>query len=182
MVLDARLEKIANDPKAGIAATAFARSLSAAEELTEGDRANAAEFEAVIEAMFIMALVDGEIKSDELLQLSGSVEAILRLHGESGDAAEMALPLLRLNDILKTLGGRYGAEGQQKRFRAIAERLRSPRARVFCYRLAAAVAFVDDYVHAGEVDALDELATVLGLSKEESQAVLREVHETLAER
>ena len=47
------------------------------------------------------------------------------------------------------------------------------------FRLAAGVAFVDDFVANAEAAAIDTLAGALGLEKAASQAILRDVHEAL---
>ena len=82
MVLDARLGrlgKFATGQSAREAALAFSRSRH--EKLAEAERARADEFEAILEAMFLMAAVDGEIAPDEIGQLAASVQAIVDTNG-----------------------------------------------------------------------------------------------------
>ena len=183
MVLDARLKDVVRDAPAGKSARAFARSLSSTGSLAPEDKEDAAEFEALIESMFLMALVDGEIAKDELVQLSSSVQAIISEFEEAEGAhssSELALPVVKLNEVLETLGRRYSEEGRDKRFEALAGNLRSREMKRLCYRLAAGVAFVDDYVDTGEIAALDDLARLLELSPDESQSIMREVHDALS--
>jgi hypothetical protein len=61
----------------------------------------------------------------------------------------------------------------------VARRLRTEEARSFAFRLAAAVAFVDDHVAHAEAAAIDALAAVLDLSRDVSQQILNEVRDTL---
>jgi hypothetical protein len=57
----------------------YAASQDDPKSLRDEQRAQAAEFEATIEAMFLMAAVDGEITPGELGQLAASVEAMIEL-------------------------------------------------------------------------------------------------------
>jgi len=59
MALEARIRKIATGVTAGEAAHALARSFRPGELLDDKAKAQAAEFEAILETMFLMAAVDG---------------------------------------------------------------------------------------------------------------------------
>ena len=91
MVLDVRLAKLARGVTVAEAARAHSRSLSPGEVLNEADRGRAAEFEAILEAMFLVAAVDGEISEQELEQLRASFQAIVDLHVVSGGQVEALL-------------------------------------------------------------------------------------------
>ena len=73
MVLDARLRKLATGVSAGEAAHAYARSLRPSEMMDDQSKAQAEEFEATLEAMFLMAAVDGVIQKEEIEQLAASL-------------------------------------------------------------------------------------------------------------
>jgi hypothetical protein len=169
MVLDARIAKLAKGQSAKEAARAFARSRL--EKLATAELARAAEFEAILEAMFLMAAVDGEVAEDEIGQLAASVQGIVDTSG--GHAR------VDLGPVLEELGARLSREGWKARLDSLAGRLPTPESRAFAFRLAAGVAFVDDNVVHAEAAAIDALAAALAIPDDESQAILAEVQEEL---
>jgi hypothetical protein len=169
MVLDARLRKIATGVTAGEAAHALARSLSSI-ELDERQRALAAEFEATLEAMFLMAAVDGKIQREEMEQLAASFQAIVDMYHVKG---------IDLQALLDRFNEKLARDGWRARLDAVAQRIQSPDARAFAFRLAAGVAFVDDHVAHAEAAAIEALSSVFGLPRQESQDILTEVHSEL---
>ncbi len=170
MVLDPRLKKLASGVSAKEAARAHARSLVPGESLTDAEQAMAEEFRATIEAMFLMAAVDGEISREEADQLAASIQAIVDMH---------AMSELKLDEVLEDLNAKLARDGWAARLEAVAERIRSEEGKAFAFRLAAGVAFVDDHVAHAEAAAIDAFAAKLGLDAEESNAILREVQEEL---
>ncbi len=170
MVLDNRLRTLARGVSADTAARAHAKSLIPGETLTTEEQSQAAEFEATVEAMFLMAAVDGEVSKEELDQLSASIQAISDMHAIDG---------LSLDGTLRTLGDKLNRDGWGGRLEAVAARIRSSEGKAFAFRLAAGVAFVDDMVAHAEAAAIDAFAGRLGLTADESQAILREVQEEL---
>lgn len=142
------------------------------------DAERAAEVEAMLEGMYLMAASDGEVASDELLQLSASLRAMLEAF-QDGSAAETTLPLFRLNETLAQFEKLLAQDGIDRRLQAVAKRLRTPEAACLAFSLAAAIAFVDDFVATGEADAIDHFARALEFHPEESQHLLREVHARL---
>lgn len=160
------------------AVRAYAKSLTAL-PLSADERQLATETEACIEAMFLMAAADGDVAGDELLQLSASVRALLEPF-EADSGAELTLPLLKLNDHLARFQSELGRDGMQARLANVAGRLASREARCLAFCLAAAVAFVDDFVAGEEASLIDDFAEALGLERDESQYLLREVHERLS--
>ncbi|MEB2314136.1 MAG: tellurite resistance TerB family protein [Sorangiineae bacterium] len=170
MVLDARLKQLATGISAAKAARAFARRLDAKEVLSSLEQEQAAEFEATLEGMFLMAAVDGEVSEEELGQLGASVEAIMDAHAMEG---------LRLQPLLDDLNRKLSAEGWKARLDAVARRLPTDDAKAFAFRLAAGVAFVDDDVEHAEAAAIDAFAAAMGLAPEASQEILREVVDEL---
>lgn len=151
-------------------ATAYARRAEGV-SLSDEERAQAEEFAATIEAMFLMAAVDGQVDADEVAQLAGSLQAILDTRGSR--------EVIDVDTTLQELSAKLEREGWLARLDAVAARLRSDEARSFAFRLAAAVAFVDDNVAHAEAAAIDALSHALKLSNEESQQILQDVQETL---
>jgi hypothetical protein len=175
MVTDARLKKLAKGVSAREAVDAFTKSRIAPESMSDADRARAAELEATIEAMFLMAAVDGHIDKAEISQLAGSIQAVLDLRElETGKktVVDVGASLRALNETLRK-------EGWKARLDATAARLPSKEARCFAFRLAAGVALVDDHVVHAEAAAIDALAAALKLTSDESQEILADVQETL---
>jgi hypothetical protein len=181
MVLDVRLKKLARGLSSREAADAYALSQDNPASLRDEQRAQAAEFEATIEAMFLMAAVDGEITDAELGQLAASVEAMVALApaARPPPGRASARPTFQVDKLLAELNARLAKEGWKARLDATAARLKGHEARTFAFRLAAGVAFVDDHVAHAEAAAIDALTAALGLSSEESQEILNDVQETL---
>jgi tellurite resistance protein len=169
MVLDARLKKLAGGISATKAARALARS-HASEVLSDLERQQADEFAATIEAMFLMAAVDGHVSTEEIGQLEASIAALADMEIASG---------LRLRETLADLNARLGRDGWRARLEDVARRIPTPDGKAFAFRLAAGVAFVDDEVAHSEAAAIEAFAAALGLSSAESQEILRDVHEEL---
>jgi uncharacterized membrane protein YebE (DUF533 family) len=159
------------------AVRAYAKSLTA-QPLSVEERRLASETEACIECMFLMAGADGEIANDERMMLSSAVRAMIEPF-ETGADAELALPLFKLNERLDRFSSELSAEGLEQRIASVSARLGSQEARCLAFCLAAAVAFVDDVVAAGEVGVIEQFAAALGLGADESQYLLREVQERL---
>lgn len=170
MSLGARISKLAKGLSARAAADAFVRArgaepMSLGPELRDG----AAEFEATVEAMFLMAAVDGDLSEEELSQLAASVDAFASIDGERVDTSKL---LAGMNQLL-------ASQGWNKRLAAVAARLRDHESRAFAFRLAAGVAFVDDHVAHAEAAALEAMASAFTITADESQEILYDVREAL---
>ncbi|MBI2390003.1 MAG: hypothetical protein HYV09_10470 [Deltaproteobacteria bacterium] len=170
MVLDQRLKKLATGVSAKEAARAHAKSLLPGESLSDAEQQMAEEFRATIEAMFLMAAVDGEISTEETDQLGASIQAIVDMH---------AIDDLQLDKTLEDLGAKLGRDGWHARLESVAQRIQTDEGKAFAFRLAAGVAFIDDHVAHAEAAAIDALAAKLGISDDESNQILREVQEDL---
>lgn len=170
MVLEARLKKLATGVTAEKAAAAHAQRARDPDSLSDEQRSLADEFDAIVEGMFLMAAVDGEVSDEEIGQLEGSVHAVLAMHGVEGE--DTFVTLAKLNDLLDS-------EGWTARLKAVAARLPSNESRLFALKLAAGVAFVDDHVAHAEAAGIESFAKELGVDADASQRVLREVHEAL---
>lgn len=174
MSIGARIEKVAKGLSAREAADAFVRAREDPASLSPAQRDKAAEFEALVEAMFLMAAVDGDLSPEELAQLAASVDAFAELDGPRKKAVDTGKLLVVLNDKLE-------AQGWNKRLADVAARLPSGEARAFAFRLAAGVAFVDDHVAHAEAAALEAMASAFQISADESQEILYDVRESLFE-
>ncbi len=172
MSLGARIKKLAKGLSARDAVDAFVRVTTEEPMSLSPDLRNKAdEFEATVEAMFLMAAVDGDVSEEELAQLAASVDAFASIDGSS---KKVDTPKL-----LQHLNGKLAAEGWTKRLAAVAARLRDRESRAFAFRLAAGVAFVDDHVAHAEAAALEAMASALAISADESQEILYDVREAL---
>lgn len=172
MVLDARLKKLATGTSAAEAADAAAKSLRPEElaQMSDRQRAQAQEFLATVEAMFLMAAVDGHISASEMEQLAASIQAIIDMHAVEG---------VDIETTLQQLSEKLARDGWRSRLDAVSQRIQSPDGRAFAFRLAAGVAFVDDHVAHAEAAAIEAFASALGLERDESQSILHEVHDEL---
>ncbi len=170
MVLDARLRKLATGVSAAEAAEAHAKSMRPGELLSAVEQAQAVEFEATLEAMFLMAAVDGNVSREELEQLAASFQAIVDMHNVKG---------LDLSGLLENFNEKLARDGWRARLEKVGARVSDADARGFAFRLAAGVAFVDDHVAHAEAAAIEALARAFDLTPADSQAILQEVHDEL---
>jgi hypothetical protein len=171
MSIDARVKKLSKGLPAKKAADAFVRARENPANVSPEDIDRAAEFEATVEGMFLMAAVDGDISEQELAQLAASVDAFADMAGHSVRIDPGPL-LSQMRDALEK-------DGWNQRLVAVASRLRDPEARAFAFRLAAGVAFVDDFVAHSEAAALEAFASAFALSADDSQEILYDVRESL---
>ena len=174
MSIDARIKKLAKGLSATRAADAFVGAREDPARASADARGKGDEFEATVEAMFLMATVDGDVSEQELAQLAASVDAFSSLDGEARKRVDA-------DRLLVTLNEKLARDGWNKRLAAVAERLRDREARTFAFRLAAGVAFVDDHVAHAEAAALEALASALHIDADESQEILYDVRDSLFE-
>lgn len=172
--IGARIKKVAKGLSAQQAADAFVLAREDPASVSTAQRSKADEFEASVEAMFLMAAVDGDVSEEELAQLAASVDAFTSLEGKPGAKVDTPKMLVALDDKLSV-------DGWNKRLAAVAARLQDKEARAFAFRLAAGVAFVDDHVAHAEAAALEAMASALAISADESQEILYDVREALFE-
>ncbi len=171
MQLDERLGKIATGISVSDAIDAYLEQVAAERGPIEAAaQAQKDELLAIVEIMFLMAAVDGEVQAEEIAQLRASIEAISDLQ---------AVPDLALDETLAELAEKLAADGWKSRVEQATRRVRTPDARSFAFRLAVGVAFVDDFVAHAEAAAIDTLASALELPDDEAQEILHDVHETL---
>lgn len=171
MVLDERLQKLATDISVSKAVRAFIKSRGERAELSDLERAQADEFSATLEAMFLMAAVDGSVSQSELGRVRTSFESLVVADGDAGR--------LDLDALLDGFRRALESDGWQSRLQNVASRIPTSDARALAFRLAAAVAFVDDEVESAEAAGIEALAGAFGLDADESQRLLREAFDEL---
>lgn len=180
-MLGPKLAGLCKDDFARGAIVLWARSLATGAELTPEEWSLATEVEAVFESMYLMAAADGDLGKDELLLLSQTLEAIITDCERAGSSRfELTLPLLKLGETLDRFAGLLTEQGLPRRIESVARRLASADGRAMALSLAAAVAFVDDFVAQGEMESLDGLARALGFDHADALRVLREAHTALS--
>jgi len=89
----------------------------------------------ILEAMFLMAAADGEVSPEEMQRFADSMDAIV----EGASEADLEGMLAEMSALLEE-------EGWERRSRAVAKALNGKPAAEIAFRLATAVAFVDDSV------------------------------------
>lgn len=124
--------------------------------------------EAVLEAMFLVAAVDGHVSTLEVAQFAEGVEAVL---GADADGDVQAL--------VRKMADRLSEEGWQKRLASVERALVGTEHAEQAYRLAASVAFVDDAIEHAEAAALEALAGAFGISDDRAHAIMGEVRAEL---
>jgi tellurite resistance protein len=175
VTIGSRIKKLAKGLSAKQAADAFVLVQEDPQSVSFDQRNKAAEFEATVEAMFLMAAVDGELGEEELAQLAASVDAFAELDNPDDPNKKK----VDVGAMLVALNKKLEDEGWTKRLASVASRLKDRESRAFAFRLAAGVAFVDDMVAHAEAAALEAMAAALSISADESQEILYDVRETL---
>jgi tellurite resistance protein len=169
MDLDARIKKLG----AGLSSrqAAWLHALGDTQEPLSTDEQSAAdEIAGIVEAMFLMAAVDGVIADEEIDKLAEGIRHL------SGTGAVDDGRLMRWLDQLREC---LDADGWSRRLREATAKLKSPESREKAFRLAVAVAMVDDYVAHAEAAAIDALAAELNLTGDDATRILREVQQEL---
>jgi tellurite resistance protein len=131
-------------------------------------RGISSERDAIVEAMFLLAAVDGDISAAEIRQF-----------GKAASQVADGLSDEQLDSLVSDVADALRREGWDRRLRAAADALRGKPSAEIAYRLATAVAFVDDEVAHAEAAALDALAAALGLSAERAHELMTEAHREL---
>ena len=153
--------------------TQVARGVRAEQAVAGADPARAApkhasDRTAIIEAMFLMAIVDGEVSKEEVRTFAAAVGRILG----SVTAEQVEALLVEMTASLER-------EGWETRLRGVSQALRGGAGAESAFRLATAVAFVDDHVTHSESAALDALASGLEIAAERAHEIMSEVHREL---
>ncbi|HVU02969.1 MAG TPA: hypothetical protein VHE30_14515 [Polyangiaceae bacterium] len=172
MVLDARLKKITAEVSSRKGAAAFVKSREPGARLSDLERSQAEEFGAMLEGMYLMAAVDGEVSDEELGQLRASIAAIVDMKALEEGAGS-------LDELLRRFRADLSRDGWKARLDDVSRRIPTDDGKAFAFRLAAGVAMVDDNVESAEAAAIDAFAAAMNLPAEESQSILREVLDEL---
>jgi hypothetical protein len=182
MIAGERLTRLARGASAKRAAAAYLRRQGGA-ALSEEERAEADELDATLEAMFLMAAVDGQVGSDEIARLTATIEALFgtRDRGAAPGADRGTDRGPDVDGVLVHLGTSLERDGWTARLDAVAERLVTAEARAFAFRLSAALVFVDDHLAHAEAAALRALAAALDLDGATTQHIIEDVQDALAE-
>jgi tellurite resistance protein len=123
-------------------------------------------FDAICEAMFLMAKADGTLDTSETDTLRGAIRELSEGSVRSAHIAKM----------LEGAEARLAKDGLEARIRAVAERLSAdPGSAEAAFVLAAAIAFADDAIADEENDMLNAFADALGIDADQANALLDEM-------
>ena len=129
----------------------------------------AAMASAIVEAMFLMAVADGDVSEPEVRQFARASRDIV------GDVTEGDIEGMFLE-----LAGAIEEEGWDRRVAAVCATLKGDaELSETAYRLSMAVALADDFVAQEEAAAMDSFARAMGIGPARAQFLVREVHEEL---
>lgn len=174
MVLDERLQRLASDISVAKAARAFIRSRAErVTELTDLERAQADEFSSTLEAMFLMAAVDGSVSDAELTRVRATFEKLVVTAGDT--------TRLDFGALLDGFRQALEKDGWQARLASVAARIPTLDGRALAFKLASAVAFVDDQVESAEAAGIEALAAAFGLDADQSQELLKQAFDEVFE-
>ena len=139
-----------------------------AEQLARVPRTATSARDLVLEAAFLLAAVDGQVTPLELGQF-GEIAA------DAAEATGGAPSAVDTPALAKELAARLQSDGWKRRAEAIGAALVGTPHAEAALRAAATVAFVDDAIAPAEAEALDTLASALGLAEERAEAILAAV-------
>jgi uncharacterized tellurite resistance protein B-like protein len=129
----------------------------------------AAKASAIVEAMFLMAVADGDVSEPEVREFAKASADVV---GELTEAD--------IEGMFMELAGAVEEEGWERRVRAVGATLKDdPELSETAYRLSMAVALADDFVAHEEAAAMDTFAASFGIDPERAHVIVREVHEEL---
>jgi tellurite resistance protein len=150
-----RLEPLAAQALAAIETTGWG----------EGEGAPALVVDALLEAMFLMAVADGVVQEEEIRQFARSCERLL------GDVTEGDV-----EGMFMAWAGGLAEDGWEARMRSISGTVAGTDLAELAFRLAVALAVVDDRLVREEADGIEIMAQALGIDPERSRRIVREVH------
>jgi tellurite resistance protein len=124
-------------------------------------------FDALCEAMFLMAMADGKMDPAEEDTLRGAIREL----------SDGTVRSVHIQSMIQGAQQRLAVEGQAARIKAVAEKLHDdPPTAEAAFALAAAIAFADDEIADEENELLNEFADALGLEAEVAEKLLDELH------
>lgn len=120
--------------------------------------------EGLLEAMFLLAVADGDLDDEEVRQLARACEALL------GDAVEANLEPLFLQ-----WSSAIAEEGWEPRMRTIAASVAGTELADPAFRLAVVVALADGRMLPDEADGIDLMAQALGIRPDAAAQIVQDV-------
>ena len=140
--------------------------------LSSIDEVSGAEGQAVdalLEAMFLLSIADGDLGDEELVQMARGCR---RLLGDSVDAD--------IEGRFLQWSAAVADEGWEQRMRSIAASVVDTPLAEPAFRLAVAVALADGRIVPGEADGLDTMAQTLGIMPDAASRIVQDVVRHLA--
>jgi tellurite resistance protein len=123
-------------------------------------------FDALCEAMYLMASADGKVAPEEEDTLRGAIREL----------SEGNVRSQHIRSMMEGAQSRLAKEGVDARIKAVAEKLGEDEASAdAAFVLAAAVAFADDKIEDSENDVLNSLADALGMDADHAEKLLDEM-------
>lgn len=138
--------------------------------IDEVDGAEGHAVDALLEAMFLLSIADGELVDEEMVQLARGCR---RLLGDSIDAD--------LEGLFLQWSAAVADEGWENRMRATAATVVGTPLAEPAFRLAVAVALADGRIVLGEADGLDTMAQALGIEPDDASRIVQDVIRHLAQ-
>jgi tellurite resistance protein len=133
-----------------------------------GDEEAIVQFEALVEAMFLMMAADGQLAAEEREVLKGAVREL----------TQNKLRSAQIEQLVEDCTARLAADGQAKRLAAITEVLApEPIVAEAAFVLSAAMAFADSEIADAENDLLNEFAEKLGIDADRANGLLDELED-----
>jgi hypothetical protein len=148
---------------------AIVRSADKRETYRDGGRPNADDVDRILGIAAVMIQADGYEYPEELDAFAVFAEEVRSMTGAGGDAT--------LDEYLCD----RDEHGRLDQVRVLAKELSCPAAGALAYKIAIALRDCDQAVEEREYEVEETLATALGLTAEETEALTAEVHEALAE-
>lgn len=123
-------------------------------------------FDAICEAMYLMAKADGKLDPSETDTLRGALREL----------SEGSVRSVHIQAMMEGAEERLAKEGLAARIKAVADKLAGDQGSAeAAFTLAAAVAFADDEIADEENDMLNEFADALGIDGDQANALLDEM-------
>lgn len=130
----------------------------------EAGRAESHVIDALLEAMFLLAVADGDLAENEVRHLARACKRLL------GDAIEADLEFLFLQ-----WSASIAEEGWERRMRSIASSVVGTELAVPAFQLAVVVALADGRIAPDEADGIDLMAQALGIRPDTAGQIVQDV-------
>ncbi|MBI2388674.1 MAG: TerB family tellurite resistance protein [Deltaproteobacteria bacterium] len=123
-------------------------------------------FDAICEAMYLMAKADGKLDPAETDTLKGALREL----------SDNAVRTVHVQKMIEGAEARLAKDGLETRIKSLAEKLAEDEGSAeAAFVLAAAVAFADDEIADEENDMLNAFAEALGIDADQANALLDEM-------